>query len=361
MLAALLLAGCARQETAPPAAPPVVAVTTVAPAALALADDLPGRVVPVRVAEIRAQVGGIVRKRLFEQGAGVRAGQSLFQIDAAPFQADADMAAAALRRAEATLARTRVQQVRLAPLVEADAISRQAYDDAVAQRDEAAADVAQARATLARRRLDLRFATVEAPIAGRIEQALVTEGALVAPADATPMARIQQIDKVYVDVRRPAGAGALRGTAGTSVPVAILRHDGMPYAATGRLLFSGTTVDPGTGELLLRVEVDNAGGELLPGMFVLARVPRASYPAALTVPQQAAVRVDGKPHLWTLDASNHAHLVAVELGDLTERRYHVRTGLRAGQKVVVEGMERLTEGVAVAARDWPPVRPVAAR
>lgn len=162
-----------------------VATTTVVPAHLELTEDLPGRVAAVRVAEIRPQVSGIVQRRLFEQGTEVRAGQPLFQINPAPFRADADTAAAALRRAEAALARARVQTTRLQPLVEADAVSRQAYDDAVSQRDQAAADVEQARATLARRQLDLKFATVEAPIPGRIDQALVTEERWSAAATAT--------------------------------------------------------------------------------------------------------------------------------------------------------------------------------
>ncbi|PQV46651.1 efflux RND transporter periplasmic adaptor subunit [Paraburkholderia sp. BL21I4N1] len=367
-LSIALLAGCgqAEPESAQPA--PDVAATTVKAAALTLADDLPGRVAAVRVAEIRPQVSGIVQRRLFEQGTEVRAGQPLFQINPAPFKADQDTAAAALQRAEAALARARVQTARLQPLVEADAISRQVYDDAVSQRDQASADVAQARATLARRQLDLKFATVEAPISGRIDQALVTEGALVASGDSTPMARIQQIDQVYVDVRQPAASlEALRDAvlthqsgSGGGLPAAVLRDNGEPYGVTGRILFSGVNVDPGTGDVLLRVLVDNPKRQLLPGMFVRARIPRAHYADALTVPQQAVVRAEGKPRIWTLDASGHAHLAPVELGELVERRYRIQSGLKAGQKIVVEGMERLAEGVAVSAHDWSASESVAA-
>ncbi|WP_454723887.1 MULTISPECIES: efflux RND transporter periplasmic adaptor subunit [Cupriavidus] len=360
VLAALLaLAGCgpaAEQKVSAPA--PLVAVTTLVPTKLELVEDLPARVAPVRIAEIRPQVSGIVRRRLFDQGADVRAGQPLFEIDPAPFRAEEETAAAALQRAEATLSRASTHAERLAPLVKADAISRQVYDDAVSQRQQAAADVAQARATLSRRRLDLKFATVESPISGRIDQALVTEGALVGSSDSTPMARVQQIDQVYVDVRRPANsldalheAMAAQPSRNGGLPVSILRSDGSPYAVTGRILFSGINVDAGTGDLLLRVLVNNPQQRLLPGMFVRARVPRASYAAALTVPQQAVVRIDGKPHVWTVDAHAKARLTAVELGELSEGRYRIASRLSAGQKVVVAGMERLAQDVRVEARE----------
>jgi multidrug efflux system membrane fusion protein len=319
-----------------------------------LTEDLPARVAPVRIAEIRPQVSGIVRRRLFDQGADVRAGQPLFEIDPSPFRAEEETAAAALQRAEAALARASTHAERLEPLVKADAISRQVYDDAVSQRQQAAADVAQARATLSRRRLDLKFAMVESPIAGRIDQALVTEGALVASSDSTPMARVQQIDQVYVDVRRPASsldalheAMAAQPSRNGGLSVSILRSDGSPYEVTGRILFSGINVDAGTGDLLLRVLVSNPQQRLLPGMFVRARVPRANYAEAIMVPQQAVVRVDGKPHVWTVDDSAKARLVAVELGEVSEGRYRIGSGLRAGQRVVVAGIERLAEDALV--------------
>jgi len=359
-LAVAILAGCgeSQQQAAAPAIQ--VATTTVAPTSLKLTEDLPGRVAAVRVAEIRPQVSGIVMRRQFEQGTEVRAGQPLFQINPAPFKADMETAAAALQRAEAALTRARVQTTRLQPLVQADAISRQVYDDAVAQRDQAAADVAQARATLARRQLDLKFATVEAPISGRIDQALVTEGALVSSGDSNPMARIQQIDQVYVDVRQPAASlealrdslAALPEAKGNGLPVDVLRDDDMRYDVQGRMLFSGVNVDPGTGDVLLRVLVDNPKRQLLPGMYVRARIPRAHYENALTVPQQSVLRAGGKPQVWVLDAKGQAHLTAVEIGELANRSYRIKSGLQAGQKVVVEGMERLADGAAVTASDW---------
>lgn len=360
LLVAVILAGCGQSEPQGSLPPTQVSATTMTTTRLELTEDLPGRVAAVRVAEIRPQVSGIVQRRLFEQGTEVRAGQPLFQINPAPFRADADTAAAILQRTEAALARAQVQTARLQPLVEAEAISRQVYDDAASQRDQAAADVAQARAVLARRQLDLKFATVEAPISGRIDQALVTEGALVNSGDSNPMARVQQIDQVYVDVRRPAASlEALREALtthktrpGNGLPVVVLRSNGEPYAAKGRILFSGINVDAGTGDVLLRVLVDNPQRELLPGMFVRARVPHASYADALTIPQQAVVRVGGQPQVWTLDANGHAHLNSVELGELADRRYRIRAGLSAGQKIVVEGMERLSDNARVIAQDW---------
>lgn len=202
---ALLLAACGGGEAPQPAPSPTeVSVVRVEASAMAIADELPGRVAAYRVADIRPQVGGIIQRRLFEQGSEVRAGQPLFQINAAPFQADAATASAGLQRAQAVLARARVQQKRLEPLVEADAISGQSYDDAEAARVQAAADVAQNRATLQRRRLDVGFATVRSPISGRIDQAVLTEGALATVGDANPLATVQQIDRVFVDVRQPA-------------------------------------------------------------------------------------------------------------------------------------------------------------
>ena len=364
VLAALVLAGCdgGAQEAAPVLAQ--VSVLTLTARQVTLEDELPGRVAAVRTAEIRPQVSGIVQRRLFEQGAEIRAGQPLFQINPAPFRADADMAAAALQRAQAVLARARVQAARLQPLVKADAVSQQVYDEAVSQRDQAAADVAQARATLTRRQLDLKFATVDAPIGGRIDQALVTEGALVGINDSNPLARIQQIDQVYVDVRQPAAAlEALRaalapqhatdnGSGSEGLSASILRSNGTPYPQAGRILFSGINVDAGTGDVLLRILVDNPERLLLPGMFVRARVPRGQPAEALLVPQQAISRTGGKAGVWVVDAQDHAQRVPVDLGELVGRDYLIRSGLQAGQRVVVEGGERLTDGAPVASKAW---------
>lgn len=359
VIAAFGLAGCdvAPQEQEAPA-PPQVSVLTLTGRELVISEDLPARVAALRSADIRAQISGIVQRRLFEQGAEISAGTVLFQINPAPFKADVDSAAAALQRAEAVLARARIQIERLRPLLRTDAISRQTYDDAISQRDQAAADVAQARATLARHQLNLQFASVEAPIAGRIDQALVSEGALVSPTDATPMARIQQIDQVYVDVRQPASVlESLRQQTGSTAPeltVEILGSNGTPQGMQGHILFSGIEVDAGTGDVLLRVLVDNPERRLLPGLYVQARIPRARYANALTVPQQAVVRTSGQTSVWVVDGQGQAQLVPVNTAELVNSQYRIASGLSAGQQVVIEGIDRLTPGVQVIASPWQP-------
>ncbi|HHH1032292.1 TPA: efflux RND transporter periplasmic adaptor subunit [Yersinia enterocolitica] len=371
VLTAWMLSGCDQPGNEVVATPVQVAVMTLTAADVNLTDELPGRVTAVRTAEIRAQVGGIVQRRLFEQGAEISAGQALFQINPAPFKADVDMAAAALQRSEAVMARARLQESRLKPLVQAEAISRQVYDDAASQRDQAAADVAQARATLARRQLDLNFSQVDAPISGRIDQAQVTEGALVGPTDTNPMARIQQIDQVYVDVRQPATSlEVLRDLLAVkkldvaenadSLPATIIGSSGRPYPQTGRILFSGINVDAGTGDVLLRIQVDNPQRLLLPGMFVRARVPSGYFSNALMVPQQAVVRQGNRAQIWVIDKQNKAHAIPVELGELTDRKYVIRMGLSEGDRVVVEGLERLSENIKVVPHPWKSLETAAA-
>lgn len=347
------LGGCATE--APPAPQPVEVLTLrVAPRAVTATDELPGRVVAFRTAEIRPQVGGILRRRLFEQGAAVRAGQLLFEISPAPLRADADLASATLQKAATAYARARTQAARLRPLVAADAISRQSYDDAVAARDQAAAELAEARATLRRRRIDLGFARVTSPIAGRIGAANLTEGALVTAGDATALATVQQIDRVYVDVRQPAERyAALRAAGGAAGGVEILSASGVVHPVKGRILFSGIAVDPATGDALVRVEVANPGERLLPGMFVRARLPRAPMPDALTVPQQAVTHADdGAAQLAVVDSQDRAHLRRVRLGPIVAGRYVVLSGLHPGEVVIVEGQDRVQPDTPVRQRPW---------
>ena len=354
--ALLSLGACSRTASRTPAepatAPPaVVTVIKLQSAPVLRTDELPGRVAALRTADIRPQVGGIVVRRLFEQGAQVKAGQKLFELNAAPFKADADAADAALQQALATARRAAQQAERMQPLMEADAVSRQAYDDAVAQRDQATASVAQARATLARRRLDLAFASIEAPIAGRIGSELVTEGALVGQADASPMARIEQIDKVYVDVRQR--ATSLAAGAAAAQPVTIIGADGKPYAHAGKVLFAGTSVDAGTGDTIVRVLVDNPQRQLLPGMFVRARIARGAPADTLLVPQQAVQRSsDGQARVWVIDSAHKASLRPVQVEEVIAQQYVVASGLKAGETLVIEGQERLQPGAVVAATPW---------
>ncbi|HFF2826282.1 efflux RND transporter periplasmic adaptor subunit [Stenotrophomonas maltophilia] len=351
---ALAMTACSTPE-ATPEATPRVSVVTVGPQVVQRDDELPGRVSAVRTAQIRAQVGGIVQRRLFDQGAEVSAGQALFQIDPAAFRADVDSALAALQRSEAALGRSRVQSQRLHALAAAQAVSQQHRDDASAEYEQARAAVNEARAILARRQLDLRYATVSAPIAGRIDQALVTEGALVGAADAEPMAVVQQIDQVYVDVRQPAAQleALQRSAGGGELPVTIIGAAGKPLSERGQLLFSGINVDARTGDVILRILVDNPQRQLLPGMYVRAKVPRGAPASALTVPQQAVLRsAGGQAYAWVIGANGKAVIRTLEVDGSVDRQWLVRTGLKAGEKVVVEGQERLQEGVVVDARDW---------
>lgn len=356
---ALALSACGSGQAPPPAAPVEVLVTAAGDGAVDLTDDLPGRVVAWRTAEIRPQVGGIVQRRLFTEGSMVKAGQALFQINPAPFAADAGTAAAALARAQATHARTRRQADRLQTLVGVDAISRQTYDDAVVARDQAAADVAQARSTLTRRRLDLGFARVTSPIAGQIGAARVTEGGLVSTSDANAMATVQQIDKVYVDVRQPAERYArlqqaiTQGRFDARAPIDIIGATGEVLPQKGHLLFSDVTVDSGTGNAVVRVAVDNPGRRLLPGMFVRARLPRLRLSHAVTVPQQAVSHdAGGKALVHVVDGQERLHDRNVEVGDVVEGRYLVLSGLRSGEKVVVVGMDRVQPGAPVKVLPW---------
>lgn len=363
LVAALALAMTACSTPTPPAPQPArVSTVTVGSQVVQRDDELPGRVAALRTAQIRAQVGGIVLKRQFEQGAEVRAGQPLFQIDPAAFRADVDSALAALQRSEAAMARSRVQSQRLQALADAQAVSRQHRDDANAEYQQARAAVAEARAILVRRQLDLRYATVSAPIAGRIDQALVSEGALVGVADLEPMAVVQQIDQVYVDVRRPASQlqRLQRGADGDAgLAVEIIGADGRPHAQRGRLLFSGINVDARTGDVVLRILVDNPQRQLLPGMFVRARVPRGDPARAVLVPQQAVLRsAGGQAYAWVIGSDGKAVIRTLELDGSVDGSWLVRGGLASGERVVVEGQERLQEGAAVQAHDWK--RPVAA-
>lgn len=357
---ALAMTACSSPEASPEPAPRV-SVVTVGPQVVQRDDELPGRVTAVRTAQIRAQVGGIVQRRLFEQGAEVTAGQALFQIDPAAFRADVDSALAALQRSEAALARSRVQSQRLHALAAAQAVSQQHRDDASAEYEQARAAVNEARAILARRQLDLRYATVSAPISGRIDQAWVTEGALVGVANAEPMAVVQQIDQVYVDVRQPASQlESLQRSAarGGQSSVAIIGPAGRPLSERGELLFSGISVDARTGDVMLRILVNNPQRQLLPGMYVRARVPRGAPSSALVLPQQAVLRsAGGQAYAWVVGSDGKAVIRTLEIDGSVDRQWLVRHGLKAGEKVVVEGQERLQEGVVVQMHDWS--RPVA--
>ena len=324
VLVLALLAGCGAKDEAKRAAPPggamppppAVGVVAVAPQVVALQTELPGRVEPVRVAQVRARVNGVVLKRQFVEGSEVRAGQPLFLIDPAPYQAALDSARAQLARAEANLAQARATAERYKPLAAAQAISQQDYANALASQQSAEADVAAGRAALQSARINLGYAQVTAPIAGRVGRALVTEGALVSAAEATQLALVQQIDTVYVNLtqssaevlrlRRAMEAGQLRRTGGDAVAVHVLLEDGSPLPRPGRLLFSDLSVDTTSGQVTLRAEVPNPDGLLLPGQYVRVRLAQARATAERYKPLAAAQAISQQDYANALAAQQSA-------------------------------------------------------
>jgi multidrug efflux system membrane fusion protein len=338
-------------------------VVRLSPESVSVSDLLPGRVVAFRTAEIRPQVGGIIRERLFQQGSEIAAGQPLFQIDPSPFAAEAEMAEAALQRARSVLSRAEAQVRRIETLLKTASASRQAYEDALATRTQAEADVAQNQAALERRKLDLGFATIRAPIAGRIDQALTSEGALAVVGSTTPLAVVQQIDHVYLDLRQPSRRLAdLRdlaraGSRQEGATVDILSGDGQPYPVTGKLLFSGISVDPGTSEVIARVEVPNPQRLLLPGMFARGRLVRERRPDALLVPLQAVKRDgNGIAQVAVVTEDGRMRLNRITTGAEIDGRVIVESGLKAGDQVIVEGQDRVQPGAPVKAIAWPAER-----
>lgn len=365
MLAALaalaaLATGCGRNE-APAAAGdalPVVQAVTVQPAPLALSSELPGRIEPVRVAEVRARVAGIVLRRHFEEGADVRAGQVLFQIDPAPLRAALSRAQGQLASAEAALLEARAVVGRNAPLVAQEAVSRQDFEAMQARLQAAQAARQSAQAEVQAAALNLEYATVRAPIAGRIGRALVTEGALVGQGEATPMALVQQLDPVYADFQQPVAEaqrlraalaeGRLAQTAGKDGTPVSLKVDGTGLQRTGQLMFSDVTVDRGTGQMALRGRFDNRDGMLLPGMYVRVTVGQGVDPAAILVPQRAVQRsTDGQAHVLVVDGQDTLQMRPVQTAAMHGAQWQISAGLKGGERVVVGRMAGLQPGARV--------------
>ena len=355
VLAALaaLAAGCGRNE-APAAAGdalPVVQAVTVQPTPLALSSELPGRIEPVRVAEVRARVAGIVLRRHFEEGADVRA-------DPAPLRAALSRAQGQLASAEAALIEARAVVGRNAPLVAQEAVSRQDFEAMQARLQAAQAARQSAQAEVQAAALNLEYATVRAPIAGRIGRALVTEGALVGQGEATPMALVQQLDPVYADFQQPVAEaqrlraalaeGRLAQTAGKDGTPVSLKVDGTGLQRTGQLLFSDVTVDRGTGQMALRGRFDNRDGMLLPGMYVRVTVGQGVDPAAILVPQRAVQRsTDGQAHVLVVDGQDTLQMRPVQTAAMHGAQWQISAGLKAGERVVVGRMAGLQPGARV--------------
>lgn len=357
LLAGFVFHGIACTEEAPPTQPPPAQVSyvTVQPQAVTLFEELPGRVSAFRIAEVRARVSGIVLRREFEGGESVQEGEVLYQIDPAPFQAAVDRASAALEQAEAAAALADAETDRYRPLIQQGAISQQLYDSVLAEAQTTAAQVSEARAALREAQLNLGYARVTSPIDGVVGVPLVTVGALVGQGEATLMTRVQQVDRVYVDIQQTSAAMNRMRAAGFTSDQPVTVHTGEPDAPVleGQLLFSDITVDPGTGEVTLRALVPNPDAFLLPGQFVRARLRDAVRERALLVPQQAVESdASGRTEVTVLDASGKAEARDVVLGDVVEGSYLVEAGLQPGERVVVEGQDKIRPGAPIHATPW---------
>ncbi|MBI6920600.1 efflux RND transporter periplasmic adaptor subunit [Pseudomonas monteilii] len=352
----LSLAGCGDSAEQDEKAPtPQVRVETLQLQPLAISSELSGRILAPRTAEVRARVAGVVLKRVYREGSDVKQGDVLFLIDPAPFKADHDSARATLAKAEATLYQARLQEQRYRELVDDKAVSRQEYDNAKASFLQADADVAAARAALERTRLNLGYATVTAPISGRIGRAQVTEGALVGQNESTPLATIQQLDPIHADVtqstrelnalRRALRAGELQQVGDGQARATLIQDDGSAYPLPGKLLFSDISVDPSTNQITLRSEFPNPDLDLLPGSYVRVRLEQAVQPKGLSVPQRAILRDSaGVPKVLVVDAQARVSDRQVVLGSAQGDRWVVSEGLTPGEQVVVEGLQHVKAG-----------------
>ncbi|HEX7383581.1 MAG TPA: efflux RND transporter periplasmic adaptor subunit [Burkholderiaceae bacterium] len=366
LAAALVGCGPDRPAAAAVAGPPPaeVGVVVATPRAVPLVTELPGRTEASRVAQVRARAAGILQRRLFREGSDVKAGQLLFEIDAAPYRAALASAQAALARAEANLQQASAQAARYKPLLEANAVSKQDYVNAVAAQKQAEADVAAGKASVQTARINLGYASVAAPIAGRIGRALVTEGALVGQGEATPLAVVQQIDPLYVNftqsasevlrLRRALDAGKLERAAGPKAArVHVVLEDGSDYGHPGRLLFSDLTVDPTSGQITLRAEVPNPDALLLPGMYVRVRLVQAQT-EAIVLPQQAVQRGTSGDSVMVVAADGHVATRPVKIGSASGNDWVVTEGLKAGEQVMVDGFQKLRGNAPVKAVPWKP-------
>ena len=349
----------------PPAAMPApeVGVVTVTKGPVGLVAELPGRTEASRVALIRARVSGIVQRQLFVEGSDVKAGQALFQIDPAPYKVALASAQAALAKAEANLMQTKAQAERYKPLADAKAVSQQDYVSAVAAFKQSEADVAAGKAAVQAAQLNLDYAAVSSPIAGRIGRALVTEGALVGQAEATQLAVVQQIDPLFVNFTQPASeilrlrsaiaSGQLRKAGGPqAASVKVFFEDGSPYPLKGKLLFSDLSVDPSSGQVTVRAEIPNPKAALLPGLFVRVQLEQAEVPSAILLPQQAVTIATNGATVWVVGAEGKAVIRPIKLGKAQGGQWMVLEGLQPGEQVVVDGFQKMRPNAPVKAVPW---------
>ncbi|MCX2831130.1 efflux RND transporter periplasmic adaptor subunit [Microbulbifer thermotolerans] len=357
LLSCALLSACGKEAAAPPMMVPQVTVVTLKAEPVTLTRELPGRTSAFKVAEVRPQVSGIVKAQLFREGGMVEAGQALYQLDDATYKADYDSARANLQGALAALNEARLTAERTAELVKSGAVSKQDNDSAQAALQRAEADVAAARAAVQRSKVQLDYARISAPIGGRIGKSSITQGALVTANQTSALATVQQLDPIYVDVtqstaellalRKALEAGTVEST---ELPVTILLEDGSQYEHKGKLEFAEVSVEPSTGSVLLRIIVPNPDNILLPGMYVRALLGSGVRQQAILVPQQAVAR-DPKGNTSVMVVSGEgvvaqrSVVVSRTIGD----KWLVEEGLQAGDKVVVEGLQKIRPGVPVQA------------
>jgi len=357
-----VLSGCHRAQTASaPPPPPEVSVATVQRASVPITVDLPGRTNAYYVAQVRARVDGIVLKRNFKQGSDVRAGQPLYNIDPAPFQAALDSAQASLQKSQSALPALVATAERFKALI-GNGVSRMDYDNAVAARDQAAADVALSKAQVETAKINLGYTTVTAPITGRIGISQVTEGAYVQASAATLMTTIQQVDPIYVDLnqssvqglqlRRDIASGKVRIAGPNQAKVTVMLEDGTPYPIAGSLQFTDITVDQNTGSVTVRAMVRNPDHVLLHGMFVRARIEEGVDDNALLVPQVAVTHdPQGQATTLVVGPDNKVAQRTIQATRTFDTNWVVDSGLDAGEKVIVSGVQRAPPGVLVHAVD----------
>jgi membrane fusion protein (multidrug efflux system) len=345
-----LLSACGAKEGAAPAnaarPPPEVGVITTRIEPVALQTELPGRVEAARVAQVRARVNGVVVKRLFREGSDVKAGEVLFHIDPAPYQAALASAQAALGKAQANLTQASAQAERYKPLVAANAVSQQEYVNVVAAHQQALADVASGKAAVQIAQINMGYASVSSPIDGRIGRALVTEGALVSATEATQLALVQQTSTVYLNMTQSAQElQRLRQQSAKggdpAVPVTVILDGGVELPRKGKLLFSDVTVDPTSGQVTLRAEVANPDNALLPGQYVRVRLSQASMPAAILVPQQGVTRSGQGDTVQVVGADGKPEQRKVQVAAAVNGSWVITDGLKADEKVIVDGFQKM--------------------
>ncbi|CRM28219.1 MULTISPECIES: efflux RND transporter periplasmic adaptor subunit [Pseudomonas] len=355
LVLAIAVSGCTPASEPQASAPVKVSTETLEAKPLPISSELSGRIAAPRTAQVNARVAGVVLNSVFEQGSDVKQGDVLFYIDPAPLQADLDSALAGLKRSQADALRARQQEQRYRQLIAGNAISAQEYDNARAAARQAEADVAANEAMVQRARLNLGYATVTAPISGRIGRALVTEGALVGQNESTPLALIQQLDPVHVDLtqstrehnelRRALRSGQLQQLSQGQAKATLLQDDGSAYPLPGKLLFSDIAVDPGTGQIILRSEFPNPDLDLLPGSFVRVRLEHAIDQRGISVPQRAILRNSaGLAQVLLVDDELRVSLKTVQLGAAYQNRWVVTDGLTAGDRIIIEGLQHARPG-----------------